>query len=200
MSGWQDVKRRVRHENQAKGRHSCMCGKDQVMQQDTAPWPERAGGASSAPSLRHVSRQKGAAQALALAKQKVASAKAADFPDECSRILEETVQQKVADTPEECKQILEAKVQQEEAAMKRAQPSGQKMDQARARFRRAVDAGEKAMLTLQKAQESFEQAQKHVEPRRRATAGAPGTGDPGVESIDSDLFGPSGPGGRCCIG
>ena len=41
---------------------------------------------------------------------------------------------------------------------------------------------------------------KHVEPRRRATAGAPGTGDPGVESIDSDLFGPSGPGGRCCIG
>ena len=91
-------------------------------------------------------------------------------------------------------------MQQEEAAMKTAQPSGQKMDQARARFRRAVEAGEKAMLTLQKAQESFEQAQRHVEPRRRATAGAPGTSDPGVESVDSDLFGPCGPGGRCCIG
>ena len=37
---------------------------------------------------------------------------------------------------------------------------GQKMDQARARFRRAVESGEKAMQVLQKAQENFEQVQQ----------------------------------------
>ena len=36
------------------------------------------------------------------------------------------------------------------------------MDQARARFRRAFQSGEKAIETLQKAQEIFEQAQQEV--------------------------------------
>ena len=36
------------------------------------------------------------------------------------------------------------------------------MDQARPRFRRAVDAGEKAQEAMQKAQETFEQAQQQV--------------------------------------
>ena len=44
--------------------------------------------------------------------------------------------------------------------MKQAQPWGQKIDQARARFRRAVESGEKAMQALQKAQENCEQAQQ----------------------------------------
>ena len=39
---------------------------------------------------------------------------------------------------EACIRILENEVQKEEAAMKQAQALGQKMDQARARFRRAV--------------------------------------------------------------
>ena len=64
--------------------------------------------------------------------------------------------------PEECTRISESKAQKEEAAMKQAQPFGQKMDQARARFRRAVESGEKAMDALQKAQENFEQAQQEV--------------------------------------
>ena len=46
--------------------------------------------------------------------------------------------------------------------MRQAQLLGQKVDQARARFRRAVEAGEKAMQALQKAQEDFEQAQQEV--------------------------------------
>ena len=46
--------------------------------------------------------------------------------------------------------------------MKQAQPVGQKMDQARARFRDAVESGEKAMEALQKAQANFEQAQQEV--------------------------------------
>ena len=46
--------------------------------------------------------------------------------------------------------------------MKQAQPLGQKMDQARARFRRAVEWGEKAMKAVQKAQENLEQAQQEV--------------------------------------
>ena len=46
--------------------------------------------------------------------------------------------------------------------MKQAQPLGQKMDQARARLRPAVESGEKAMEALQKAQETFEQAQQEV--------------------------------------
>ena len=46
--------------------------------------------------------------------------------------------------------------------MKQAHSLGQKMDQARARFRRAVEPGEKAMEALQEAQENFEQAQHEV--------------------------------------
>ena len=46
--------------------------------------------------------------------------------------------------------------------MKQAQPLGQKMHQARARLRPAVESGEKAMEALQKAQETFEQAQQEV--------------------------------------
>ena len=61
-------------------------------------------------------------------------------------------QAKASAMTEECIRILESKVQREEAAMKQAQPLGQKMDQARARFRRAVESGEKAMQALHKAQ------------------------------------------------
>ena len=50
----------------------------------------------------------------------------------------------------------------EEAEMKQAQPMGQRMDQARARFRRAVEAGEKAKEAMLKAQANFEQAQQEV--------------------------------------
>ena len=46
--------------------------------------------------------------------------------------------------------------------MKQAQPLGQKMDQARARFRCAVVSGEKAMQALHKPLENFEQAQQEV--------------------------------------
>ena len=70
--------------------------------------------------------------------------------------------QKASAMPEECIRMLENEVQKEEAEMKQAQPFGQKMDQARARFRRAVDSGEKAMEALQKAQVNFEQAQQEV--------------------------------------
>ena len=61
--------------------------------------------------------------------------------------------------PAECIRILENNVQEEETAMKQAPPLGH-MDQARARFRRAVESGEKVLETLQKAQENFEQAPK----------------------------------------
>ena len=64
--------------------------------------------------------------------------------------------------PKPALRILENEVQQQETAMKQAQPLGQKMDQARARFRRAVESGEKAMEALQQAQENFEQAQQEV--------------------------------------
>ena len=64
--------------------------------------------------------------------------------------------------PEACLRILENSVQQQETATKQAQPLGQKKDQARARFRRVVESGEKAMQALQKAQENFEQAQQEV--------------------------------------
>ena len=45
---------------------------------------------------------------------------------------------------------------------KQAQPLGQKMDQARARFRRAVESGEKATEALQKGRATSEQAQQEV--------------------------------------
>ena len=43
---------------------------------------------------------------------------------------------------EECIRSLESKVQQEEISIKHAQTLGQRMDQAQARFRRAVESGE----------------------------------------------------------
>ena len=43
-------------------------------------------------------------------------------------------------------------MQKEEAATRQAQPMGQRMDQARARFRRAVEAGQKAQQAMLKAQ------------------------------------------------
>ena len=64
--------------------------------------------------------------------------------------------------PEECIRVLECKVLKEEAEMRQAQPLGQKMDQARARLRRAVDAGEKAQVAVQNAQVAVEQAQQEV--------------------------------------
>ena len=39
---------------------------------------------------------------------------------------------------------------------------GQRMDQSRARFRRAVDAGEKAQDAMLEVQANFEQAQQEV--------------------------------------
>ena len=90
-----------------------------------------------------VSKPRGAAQALALARQQMAQTKASALPEACLRTLE-------------------CKVLKKETAMKQAQPMGQKMDQARGRFRRAVESGEKAMQALQKAQEKFEQAQQEV--------------------------------------
>ena len=62
--------------------------------------------------------------------------------------------------PEVCIRVLKCKVLKEEAEMKQAQPMGQRMDQARARFRRAVEAGEKAKEAMPKAQANFEQAQQ----------------------------------------
>ena len=46
--------------------------------------------------------------------------------------------------------------------MKQARPMGQRMYQARARSRRAVEAGEKAQDAMLKAQADFEQAQQEV--------------------------------------
>ena len=63
--------------------------------------------------------------------------------------------------PAQCIRILESKVHNE-TAMKQAQPLGQKMDQARTRFRRAVESGDMAMEAPHKAQDNFEQAQQEV--------------------------------------
>ena len=57
--------------------------------------------------------------------------------------------------PEECTRTWECKAPKEEAETKQAQPTGQRMDQARARFRRAVE-------TMLKAHANFEQAQQEV--------------------------------------
>ena len=57
--------------------------------------------------------------------------------------------------PQECIRVLECKVLKEEAEMKQAQPVGQRVDQARARFRRAVEAGEKAQDAMLKARANF---------------------------------------------
>ena len=64
--------------------------------------------------------------------------------------------------------------------MRHAQPLGQRMDQARARFRRAVEAGEKAQDAVQKAQAKFEEAQQEVvqaQKDEQAHAGSPVASD-----------------------
>ena len=63
------------------------------------------------------------AQALAMVRQQLAQARAAAMPETCFRILEN-------------------EVQQQKTAMKQAQPMEQKMDQAQAQCRRAVESGE----------------------------------------------------------
>ena len=105
-------------------------------------WPQQGGnpfGNFSGEAAHSGNKPKG----LAMARQQLAQARAAALPEACLRILEN-------------------EVQQQETAMKQGQPLGQRMDQARARFRRAVESGEKAMQGLQKAQENFEQVQQEV--------------------------------------
>ena len=84
----------------------------------------------------------GAPNALAMARQKLQSATAADLPESCITILQE-------------------QVRQEEEAMKKARPLGQQK-QARARFKKAVVAGEKALANVGKAQNIFAAAQEEV--------------------------------------
>ena len=57
--------------------------------------------------------------------------------------------------------------------MRQGQPMGQRMDQARARFRRAVQAGEKAQEAMLKAQANFEQTQQEIVQAQQAHAGSP---------------------------
>ena len=71
---------------------------------------------------RPASTAKGPAQVLAQSRQQLAQARESGMPEECIRVLG-------------------CKVLKEEAEMKMAQPMSQRMDQARARFRRAVEAG-----------------------------------------------------------
>ena len=126
------------------------CGKQRDEKHDecinewsqTVAWPQQGGGASGDAAYL-VNKPKGAAQAFASARQQLAQAKAAAMPEACLRILE-------------------TEVQKEEAAMRKAQHLGQKMDQVTAQFRRAVKSGEKATEALQKAQANFEQAQQEV--------------------------------------
>ena len=88
-------------------------------------------------------KPKGAAQALAQARQLLAQARTSGMSKICICILEE-------------------EVQKEEAAMRQAQPLGQRIDQARARFRRAVEAREKAMQAMLRTQVTFEQEQQKL--------------------------------------
>ena len=184
MSEWNDVtsRRQRRYETKSQGwraqsglrapewrcaacktrsfpsRDTCRgCGKLRDVKHDeyikwsqTVAWPQQGGGSS-----RDVAypRNKPKGAAFALARQQLAQAKASALLEACIRILEN-------------------EVQEEEAAMKQAQPMGQRRDQARARFRRAVESGEKAMQVLQKAQENFEQAQEVTSPDRPAQAHA----------------------------
>ena len=103
----------------------------------TAAWPKQGGGSTA----RLVNKPKGPAQALALPRQQLVQAKASAIPEECIRILESKVQK--------------------EAAMKQAQPVGQKMGPSAGQISsdcRIWREGE----ALQVAQETFEQAQQKV--------------------------------------
>ena len=98
---------------------------------------------TSGVAARPTGAAKGLAQTLAQSRQQLAQAKEIGMPEECIRVLE-------------------CKVLKEEAELKQAQPLGQKMEQARVRLRRAVEAGEKARVNVLKAQENFEQAKQEV--------------------------------------
>ena len=87
----------------------------------TVAWPQQSGNPSGE-AAHSGNKPKGPAQALPLARQQLAQARAAALPEACLRILEN-------------------EVHQQETATKQAQPLGQKMDQARARFV-ALSAGE----------------------------------------------------------
>ena len=183
----------------------------------------RGGEDSSVASLRLVSRQKGAAQALALARQKLASAKAADLPEECIGILEDKVHQEETEfkkrsalvtgdgpsqgqIPPSCREWGESKghdvqstsVFRAGAPGCVAGPGGPRKAHAGNPF--ASLFGPTCQCKPCQHLGSFDRSSReHVGPRRGATTGAPGADDPGVEGINSDLFGPSGPEGSCCI-
>ena len=122
------------------GKDTCRgCSKQRDTKQDEYinEWSQsvawpQQSGSPSGGAAYPVSKPKGPAQALAQTRQELAKAQATVMPEGCIRILEQ------------------------------AQPLGQKMDQAQARFRRAIESGEKAMEALQKAQANFEQAQQEV--------------------------------------
>ena len=65
------------------------------------------------------------------------------------RQREQLTQAKASAMPEESVRILERQVPPEEIAMKQAQPLGQKMEQARARFRWAIESKKKAQETFE---------------------------------------------------
>ena len=128
------------------------CGKVKELQKDSyvdergliAPWPRQSGGGMTfRAASRPASTAKRPAQVIAQTRHQLAQARGLGMPRDCIRVLE-------------------CKVMKEEAEMKQAQPMGQRMDQARARFRRAVEAGEKAQKAMLKAQANFEQAQQEV--------------------------------------
>ena len=107
-----------------------------------ALWPRQSGGGvTSGVAARPASTAKGPAQVLAQTRPQLAQASELGMPEESIRVLE-------------------CRVMKEEAVMKQAQPLGQRIDQARARHRRAVEAGEKAQDAMLKAQANFEQAQQ----------------------------------------
>ena len=110
------------------------CGTEKELQKDSyvdekgliAPWPHQSGGGmTSGAAARLAGTAKGPAQVLAQTRLQLTQAREQGHPEECIRILE-------------------CKVLKEEPEMRQAEPMGERMNQARARFRRAVEAGEKA--------------------------------------------------------
>ena len=129
------------------------CGKSKDVIQDTfidewahaAAWPRTGGNGTSTTTVCTKRRgpTRGSAGAFTHARKRLAQAKTAAMPDECTKIFEDNLQQ-------------------EETAMRQPQPLGLNMDRARARLRKAVISGEKAMETLQKAHAAFEETQQDV--------------------------------------
>ena len=128
------------------------CGKEKELQKDShvdekgqiAPLPRQGGGGvASGVAARPAGAAKGPAQLLAQTRLQLTQAREQGHPEDYIRILE-------------CKAL------KEDAEMRQAQPMGQRMDQARERFRGAVEAGEKAQEAMLKAQANFEQAQQEV--------------------------------------